>query len=158
MNARTLSIVAILLWVVSAAGLGILFIKGQTSVDPDGRIAIELDPSERDLLLVEMRNFLISVNGIVAGLAEDEVNIEMVAAAARKSGKAVATSVPPALMAKLPMDFKQQGFAVHGAFDELAVAVEQGEDREMLLMRLNDQLTRCSACHAGYKAIPTAAK
>lgn len=158
MNTKTISIFAILLWVASAIGVGVLFVKGQTSVDPDGRIAIELDPSERDLLLVEMRNFLISVNGIVGGLSEDEINVATIAAAARKSGKAVATSVPPTLMAKLPMEFKQQGFAVHGAFDELAVAVEQGEDREMILMRLNDQLNRCSACHAGYKAIPVAAK
>ncbi len=158
MNAKALSIAAILLWVVSAVGVGVLFVKGQTSIDPDGRIAIELEPAERDLLLMEMRNFLISVNGIVAGLAEEEVNVEMVAAAARKSGNAVAATVPPTLMAKLPMEFKQQGFAVHGAFDELAVAVEQDEDKDMLLSRLNDQLARCIACHAGYKAIPVAAK
>lgn len=149
MNTRILAIAALGLWVVTAAGVAYLFINGQTTTASDNRKAITLQPAERDLVLLEMRTMLESVQGIVAGMAEEDLG--RVQNAARASGMAIAQGVPPALMAKLPLDFKQLGMGTHRGFDELSVAVEQEETPEMLMARLGDQLARCVACHAQYR-------
>lgn len=149
MNTRTLATAALGLWVITAAGVAYLFVKGQTTVASDHREAIVVQPAERDLVLMEMRTMLESVQGIVAGMAEED--LARVQTAARASGMAIAQDVPPALMAKLPLDFKQLGMGAHRGFDELSAAVEQEETPEMLMTRLGDQLARCVACHAKYR-------
>ncbi len=149
MKTRILAIAALVLWGVTAVGVGYLFVNGTVSTSPDRRTAIALDSGERDLVLGEMRIMLESVQGIVAGLANQDP--ENVQSAARASGMAIAQDVPPALMAKLPLDFKRLGMNVHRGFDELSVAAGQEETPEMLMDRLGDQLSRCVACHARYR-------
>jgi hypothetical protein len=149
MRTRTLAIAALVLWLLTLAGAAALFIRGLTTPAADGRTAIALGGAERDLVLVEMRTMLDSIRGVTVGLADADP--KQVAAAARASGSAMTTGVPPTLMAKLPLAFKQQGMAVHGGFDEIAVAAEQGEPVDLLLVRLGQQLGRCVACHAAYR-------
>lgn len=151
MKTRTLAIAALVLWGATAVGLGYLFVNGATSVGPDERTAISLQGPERDLVLEEMRTMLTSVHGIVAGLSDED--LPRVRQAAQASGAAIAQQVPPALMAKLPLDFKQLGMSVHRGFDELSAAVVQEEPPELILTRLGEQLNRCVACHARYRLI-----
>lgn len=150
MSTRIVSIVAIALWAVTIAIAATLFVRGQTTAAPDGRTSVLLEGGERDLVLSEMRYLLEGVQGIVAGVAANDA--KAVVAAARAVGAAAAADVNPSLMAKLPLDFKQQGMTVHGNFDELAMAVEQGKvDNNAVLVRLAEQLNRCVACHATYR-------
>jgi hypothetical protein len=74
-----------------------------------------------------------------------------VAQAARASGVAAAADVDPALMAKLPLEFKQLGLSVHKRFDEIATAADSGASLEQLLASLSTPLSACVACHAGYR-------
>lgn len=149
MQTRSLAVTAIILWVFAAGGLGYLFVNGTTAAAPDQRTAIILKPAERDLVLGEMRTMLGSVQGIIAGLSQED--LQQVRESARVSGTAIAQQVPAALMAKLPLEFKQLGMSVHSGFDELSVAVVQEEPPEMILARLSDQMNRCVACHARYR-------
>ncbi len=149
MTTRILSITALALWLVTAAVAAVLFVRGQTQTAPDGRTAILLAPAERDLVLGEMRGVLASVHGIVQAVNAGDT--KGVAKAARASGMAAAADVNPALMAKLPLAFKELGLGMHRRFDELAAAADAGASREQVLERLGTQLSTCVGCHAGYR-------
>jgi len=149
MNIHKLTILSLILWIMTITVIAILFIRGQTMSGSDGRTTILLNTGEKDLVLKEMRTMLSSVQGIVEGLSEQDLS--MVASASRTSGSSMAQQVPPALMTKLPLEFKQLGHSVHTGFDELTVAAKQEETSDMILSRLSVQLSRCIACHATYR-------
>jgi len=148
MNTRKLTILSLILWVATIVVIAILFIRGQTRLGDDGRTAIILNSAEKNLVLEEMRNMLISVQGVVEGLSEQDLS--RVISASRASGSSMAQQVPATLMTKLPLEFKQLGHSVHSGFDEITVAAKQEETTDMILYRLSSQLSRCVACHATY--------
>lgn len=125
------------------------FIVGSVAPSGDGRQAILLEPGERDLVLDEMRTFLQSVQAILQGVSED--NMESVAVAARKVGAAAQQAVPGSLMTKLPLAFKKLGFDTHGQFDRLGMDAEDIGDREHALEQLSVLMQNCVACHASYR-------
>lgn len=149
MSTRMLSIIAIILWLVTIAVAVFFFVHGQTRVAPDGRTVVLLAPDERDLVLTEMRGMLGTVQGMVDGVKGG--NLKQVAQAARASGMAAAADVNPALMAKLPLEFKELGLSVHKRFDEIAAEADSGASREQMLASLSTQLSTCVACHASYR-------
>ncbi len=105
-----------------------------------------------------MRGMLGTVQGMVNGVKAGD--LKQVAQAARASGMAAAADVNPALMAKLPLEFKQLGLSVHKRFDEIAAEADSGASGEKVLATLSTQLSACVACHAGYRidAVTPAAK
>ncbi|MBU6464659.1 MAG: hypothetical protein KGK01_15875 [Bradyrhizobium sp.] len=158
MTPRVLSVAAIALWFVTIAVAVFFFVRGQTHVTPDGRTAVLLASDERNLVLTEMRGMLKTVQVVVDGLKVGDM--KQVAQAARTSGMAAAADASPALMARLPLEFKQLGLGVHKRFDEIAAAADSGASREQLLASLSTQLSACVACHANYRldAMTPAAK
>jgi hypothetical protein len=156
MTARVLSVTAIALWLVTIAVVAFFFVRGQTQVAPDGRTAVLLASDERNLVLTEMRNMLETVQVVVDGVNAGDM--ARVAQAARASGVAAAADVNPALMAKLPLEFKRLGLSVHKRFDQIATAADSGASREQLLASLSTQLSACVACHADYRLDAPAAK
>lgn len=146
---RRLALAALALWVVSAAGLGWMVVHGRTETAADGRLAITLAAGDRDFVLAEMRVLLGAVQGVTAGAAAGDSRA--VAHAARGGGAAIAHHVPPALLAALPLEFKQWGLSVHAAFDDLAAAAEAGEPTEWQLGRLGKLMETCVGCHATYR-------
>jgi hypothetical protein len=147
-----IALTAIVLWVVTAAAAGVLFFRGSTAPSSDGRTAVLLAPTERDFVLGEMRNMLSSVQILTSALAEDD------RAKASKAARAASThdghAPPLTLMAKLPMEFKQTGMAMHGGFGEIADAIDKGEAAPALYARLADQLNACVGCHETYRIDP----
>jgi hypothetical protein len=158
MTARVLSVVAIAVWLVTIIVAVFFFVYGRTQVAPDGRIAVLLASGERNLVLTEMRGMLEAVQVIVDGVRA--ADMKRVAQAARTSGVAAAADINPALMTKLPLEFKQLGLSVHKRFDEIATAADSDASREQLLASLSTQLSACVACHADYRldAVTPAAK
>lgn len=141
------------LWVVTMAVAGWFFVRGWTMPGRDGRMQVVLAPAERDLILGEMRMLLKAVHGVVTGLAgqdqaADRTQIEQ---AARSVGMAMAADVNPALMAKLPLPFKQMGMSIHKDMDALADAVVQKETPQQILQRLSSMTARCTTCHDLYR-------
>jgi hypothetical protein len=147
--------VVLVLWLVTIGALTWLFVKGWTTESTDHRTAIVLAPSERDLILSEMRMLLKAVHGVVTGLSANEADGKGIEAAARAAGMTMAADVNPAVMAKLPLPFKQMGMSIHRDMDALADAVVQKETPQQLLGRLSSMTARCTTCHDMFQLTST---
>lgn len=139
------------LWVATLAVLGWLFIKGLTAEGSDGRTEILLATAERDQILAEMRQLLKAVDGVVRELGEPKPDLKLMEAAARAVGMHMAADTEPAIMAKLPLPFKQMGMSIHQDMDSLADAIVQNESPQQILLRLSSMTARCTACHDMYR-------
>lgn len=149
MKTNQLAQVALLLWVVTVAVLLWFFLRGSTAADTDGRTAIMLHPAERELVLSEMRDLLVATQGILEGAYQG--NLPLIAKAARAGGMAGTAEANPALMAKLPLEFKALNMNVRHEMDEIAKAAEDGRPTKELLNMTSDTLTKCVACHAAWQ-------
>lgn len=151
MTARSktcLAIIAILLAVLGA--IAFKLVAGSATVAAeDGRKAIVLAPAERGLILTEMRSFLSGIQTITTALTQEDM--KTVANTARSLGRAATHEVPPALMAKLPLEFKQLGFSVHGDFDQIALDAESLGDPKHTLGQVGAMMQKCVACHSTFQ-------
>ncbi len=139
-----------LTFAVATAALVYLFvIRGATVPATDGRTAILLAPGERDLVLAEMRGFLVAVQGITRAAADQD--LAAAAAAARQVGAAAQHGVPASLIGKLPLGFKTLGFNTHERFDQLALDAEQFGDARQVSGALAALLQNCVSCHAAFR-------
>ncbi len=149
MKSNMFAKIAILLWVVTIAVIAFFFIRGTTTKGDDGRTAVVLEPAERNLVLTEMRGLLAATQGIVEGATKGD--LQAIAKAARSGGMAAAADVNPALMAKLPLEFKQFGLGLHRDMDDIAKAAESGTPVPELLKMTSAVLGKCVTCHAGWQ-------
>lgn len=139
------------LWILTIAVLGWFFIKGWTAEGSDGRTEILLAAAERDQILAEMRLLLKAVDGIVRGLGEPKRDVKQMEETARAAGIHMAADTEPAIMAKLPLPFKQLGMSIHKDMDALADAIARNETPQQILQRLSSMTARCTACHDMYR-------
>ncbi|OIR02049.1 hypothetical protein GALL_159070 [mine drainage metagenome] len=149
MTAKRLAVASLVLWCVGAAGLGLLFVRGQTRPGGDGRTAIVLTAGERDFVLGEMRGLLAAEQGVAQALADGDR--AALIQAAHGAGMAGVGAVPPALMLKLPLEFKRAGMAMHAGFDDVAAAAAQGDGWADLRSRFAAHLGHCVACHQAWR-------
>jgi hypothetical protein len=141
--------VIVLLLLVIAGGIYKFIFQGSASVGKDGRMAIHLNAGERDLVLMEMRAFLESIQQVTKGIVADDM--KLVAEYARKSGKAAQGEVPGTLVGKLPVQFKKLGFDTHARFDQLALDAEEFGDSDHALSQLSTLMENCTGCHTAYR-------
>jgi cytochrome c556 len=139
------------LWILTITVLGWFFIKGWTAEGSDGRTEILLAAAERDQILAEMRLLLKAVDGIVRGLGEPKRDFKQMEETARAVGMHMAADTEPAIMAKLPLPFKQMGMSIHKDMDALADAIVRDETAQQILQRLSSMTARCAACHDMYR-------
>jgi cytochrome c556 len=139
------------LWIMTITVLGWFFVKGWTAEGSDGRTEILLAVAERDHILAEMRQLLKAVDGVVRELGELKPDQKQLEAAAREVGMHMAADTEPAIMAKLPLPFKQMGMSIHKDMDALADAIAQQETPQQLLKRLSSMTARCTVCHDMYR-------
>ncbi len=149
MNSNRIALIALLLWVITIAVFAWFFVRGNTTEGTDSRTAIVLQPSERDLVLSEMRGLLSAVQGILEGANQGDTN--RIVEAARAAGMAGAADDNPLLMAKLPLAFKTLGMSVHRDMDEIANAAEGGKPAPVILKMASSTLMKCIACHASWQ-------
>jgi len=115
----------------------------------DGRVVLELSPGERTVLLEEMRMFLDGVQKMTGALGQ--ADMPAVAHAARGMGQKMVHEAPPALRAKLPLEFRQLGSSVHRDFDQIALDADSLKDASYSLTQLSATLQKCVSCHAMYQ-------
>ncbi len=149
MKTNKLALIAIFLWVATVATFAWFFVKGNTVKGTDDRTAVVLDDSERNLILAEMRGLLSATHGILAAINTNDM--KQVSVTARTVGMANAADVNPALMAKLPLAFKQHGMSVHRSMDLLADAADAGKPVAEIQGMLTNTLASCVACHATWQ-------
>jgi len=112
----------------------------------DERKALNLEPSERAMILLEMRQFLNGIQIMTDSLSRDD--LKAVALAAKPLGIQASHDVPDSLKAKLPKEFKQLASAVHGGFDQLAMDAESLGDTRHTQKQLGSILKNCVSCHS----------
>jgi hypothetical protein len=145
MNLHRMVGVGLLVVVSSAAAAPV----GVALEDPDTRQTLRLPVDERHLVLAEMRNFIIAMQEITAGLAREDMAV--VADAARRMGSGAANEIPPHVVAKLPDPFKMLAGKVHTTFDAIALDAESLGDPGHTVGQLSDLTQHCVACHAIYQ-------
>lgn len=136
-----------ILWVITISYVGYKFKYGDTE-KVDNRVEITLSIAEKDAVLEEMRLLLAGLQGIISGLSNSD--FKKVEVSARKNGMVMAQDVNPALILKLPVEFKSVGMGVHKAFDDLADNID-GKGSKDILRELDLIMGSCVACHATYK-------
>jgi hypothetical protein len=149
MKTNKLASIALLLWVVTIAVFAWFFIRGNTAAGTDGRTAVVLQAGERDLILSEMRGLLSATQQILEGANQGDM--QRIAKAASAAGMAGAADVNPALMAKLPIEFKALGMNVHHDMDDIARAAQSGTTAPEILKMASNTLTKCVACHSAWQ-------
>lgn len=148
---HTLCRVMVGIWIVTLAAAGWMFVAGWTKPGTDGRQEIGLAPAERDQILAEMRQLFKAVDGVVRGLGDPQPDLSAMETAARAAGMKMAADTEPAIMAKLPLPFKQMGLSIHKDMDALADAMVQKETPQQILQRLSSMTARCATCHDLYR-------
>lgn len=140
--ARGLCAALILLFGVAAHAEG-------ADAPQDGRTRLGLDEAERAVFLMEMRQMLASIQGVIAGIGNGDR--ARIADAARYSGNRMARATPASVRARLPESFRALGGPTHMAFEELVVRAET-DDMDALATLTGDLMQRCLACHAQFRA------
>ncbi|HEU0234125.1 MAG TPA: hypothetical protein VFQ94_03235 [Gallionella sp.] len=149
MKSNKLAMVALLLWVITIAVFAWFFIRGNTTAGIDGRTAVVLQSGERDFVMKEMRGLLAATQEIMEGANQGDT--QRIVKAARGAGMAGAADVNPALMVKLPIEFKKLAMGMHGDMDEIAKAGESGKPVPELLKMTSSALVKCVACHKAWQ-------
>jgi hypothetical protein len=143
-----LTVIAVLSLIIAVIAYKFIVI-GSTLKAEDGRIAILLEPGERNLMLKEMRAFVENLQLMSDALSKDDM--KGVAQAARAMGMARSQDVPLAMIGKLPLQFKKLAFSVHGGFDAIANDAESIGTTKHTLGQLSEVLQKCVACHSSYR-------
>ncbi len=139
------------LWILTIGIMSTFLVQGHTRPGSDGRTEIILAPSEREMVLAEMRGLLKAVHGVVTALGTTDQPLKAAEDSARAAGMAMAADVNPAIMLKLPLAFKQMGMSIHKDMDHLADGIAQGESSVQILHRLSSMTARCTTCHDMYR-------
>ena len=144
-----ISVIALILWFITIGVIGGMYIQMTLLPSSDGRSVVRLSPQERNYLLGEMRNILISVQQLLTALADnDRSRAALIAQTASSHGY---KQRPMTLMAKLPNEFMQSGAAMHAGFGQLAESIERGDSIERVYGQLAHQLNYCVGCHEAYR-------
>lgn len=142
------------LLLLTIAGLLLKFVVlGRTGTEVDGRVTILLEPSERVVVLNEMRQFLAGIQQMLE--AAERNDAAAIVKVTRPLGMAAAHTVPPGLAAKLPLEFKTLGHSVHQDFDRIAMDAEAMNDVRLSLRQLGETMKKCVVCHATYQIAQT---
>lgn len=149
MKCNKFTTIVLLLWVLTIAVFAWFFIRGNTTTGTDGRTAVVLHVSERDLILSEMRGLLSATQGILEGVNQGDM--QRVIKASSAAGMVVAADASPALMTKLPMELKSLGMSVHRDMDAIANAAGNKVPASEILKMLSNTLTKCVACHSTWQ-------
>jgi hypothetical protein len=146
---RLLAIVAIGLWVVSAAVFGVVYYKNRPQMMAAERIQLSVTAKERKFVLKEMRMMLESLQGILMAL--ESRDMKALAEAAGSSGNVMLRALPPTLMAKVPKEFRMLARDSHILFTDIEREAKAGADNTKIIGLLSEQLGVCTACHDTYQ-------
>jgi len=146
---RILAILAIALWVFSAAAFGVVYYKSRPQMLEADRIQLSVSEKERKFVLKEMRIMLESLQGILMALEANDM--AALAEAAGSSGNVMLRALPPALMAKVPKEFRLLAKDSHIIFNSIEIAAKSGAGKNKIITLLSQQLGVCTACHDTYQ-------
>lgn len=134
--------------------LGYKFTVGNVQPSDDGRMAVMLSKDERNALLLEMRVWLQSAQGILA--AASMKDFDAVVKSAKASGMSAEAGTPGSLFRKLPVEMKALGFDTREKFDDIAATAARSKDGTQVVEKLSVAMNNCIACHETYRFVEEA--
>lgn len=143
--------VVIVTLLVALSVIGYKFVQGNVAPSEDERVAVVLSKDERNLILNEMRNFLISTQGVSEAITNNDMS--HVAKLASDAGMKVEQSTPGSLLSKIPLPMKALGFDTRQKFDEIAADAVSLKDPAHSRKQLDQLMKNCIACHASYQLV-----
>ena len=149
MKINKIASIALILWLITIAIFAWFFIRGNTTRGTDSRTAVVLKTSEREFILAEMRGLLSATQGIMD--ASNQGDLQRIIKISKSVGMGSAADVNPALMEKLPIEFKRLGMSVHHDMDQIAEAAGQGTQVPEIQRMLSNSLLKCVACHSAWQ-------
>ena len=149
MNIRRLTLAAVLSLNIGMAQAADPNEHHAPMISFDKRVSLNLTSSERALLLEEMHQFVDGLQEMTGALSKQDMTAA--SQSARKLGIVMGHEVPPAMRAKLPMEFRQLGSSVHRDFDQIALDADKLQDVSHALSQLSATLQKCASCHAAYQ-------
>lgn len=149
-NVKLLQTVIVLL-AFALMGVTYKFTKGSVAPSSDARIAVVLSKDERNLVLNEMRNFLISVQGVSEAISKNDMH--QVAKLSTEAGMKVEENAPGTLLAKIPLEMKKLGFDTRQKFDQISADARTLKDPLHSRKQLDELLKNCIVCHASYQLV-----
>lgn len=129
------------------------FTVGNVQPSDDGRMAVLLSKDERNMVLLEMRVWLQSSQGILA--AATEKNFDAVIKSGKASGMGAEAATPASLFRKLPLEMKALGFDTRRKFDDIAADAGKYRDSSRVLEKLSIAMNNCIGCHEMYRFVET---
>ena len=136
---------------IIVAVLGYKFTVGNVQPSDDGRQAVMLSKDERNALLLEMRVWLQSSQGILAAAAVKD--FDAVIKSAKASGMEAEADTPGSLFRKIPVEMKTLGFGTRSKFDEIAAEAAKSKDSNLVVSKLSIAMNNCIACHEMYRFV-----
>ena len=143
------SVIALLLLVLTT--IAYKLVQGSVTPSDDNRIAVNLTKNERNFVLTEMRNFLITTQGVSEAVTNND--LELAAKLATKAGMQTEKDAPSSLLPKIPLAMKTLGYDTHQKFDQIASDALQLKDPMHSRQQLDALMKNCIACHASYKIL-----
>ena len=125
-----------------------LSVHASDSDTPDNRINLGFTETEKVEFLREMRQMLGSIQGVIAGIGEEDR--KLIIKSARYSGNRMARATPESIKKKTPQSFKEIGGPTHMMFEELVVRAET-DDMDTLASLTGELMKQCLACHTMFK-------
>lgn len=116
----------------------------------DERTAVHLTTGERLHVLEEMRGLLQSTQGIIEGLARDDMDLVQKSALAAGTGGR-RTTENQAMHKKMPKEWMMLGMKAHKSMDEIAQMAADGKPAKEIQLKLVDAMNACTACHSAYQ-------
>lgn len=147
-NIKVLWAIIILLTILSSILIN-KFVSGEVEPSEDGRTSVILTKDERNFILDEMRDFLVSVQAVSQAITEKDM--EKVANLAHKAGMAAEANTPGALLQKIPLSMKRLGFGTRAKFDEIAESAKTNKDPLVARKQLDALMNNCIACHLTFR-------
>lgn len=127
------------------------FTVGKVQPSEDGRTAVMLSKDERNALLLEMRVWLQSTQGILAATSEND--FAAVISSAKASGMGAEAATPASLFRKLPLEMKSLGFDTRRKFDAIAADAAKFGDGKRIVAQLSVAMNNCTGCHGMYRFV-----
>ena len=116
----------------------------------DERIAVYLSAGERQHVLAEMRGLLGSTQGVIEGLATDNMDLVQKSALAAGTGGRKTTE-NNMMHKKMPNEWMMLGMTAHKSMDEIAQMAADGKPAKDIQLKLVKTMDHCMACHVAFR-------
>lgn len=126
-------------------------VQGNVTPSDDNSIAVNLSKNERNFVLTEMRNFLITTQGVSEAITNKD--LELAAKLATQAGMQTEKDAPSSLLPKIPLAMKTLGYDTHQKFDQIASDALQLKNPMHSRQQLDALMKNCIACHASFKIL-----